>query len=149
ECRVRPPARFSALIACGRAHRPGEVRLAKDLAMHIAASKPKSLDRRGVPEELIEAERRVATEKAAESGKPAEIVAKMVEGTVQKFLKEVTLLGQVFVKDDKLTIEQLLKQRQASVPRFVLYVVGEGMEKKTNDFAAEVAAQAAAAAAAR
>ncbi|NCZ83533.1 MAG: translation elongation factor Ts, partial [Betaproteobacteria bacterium] len=123
--------------------------LAKDLAMHIAASKPKSLDRRGVPEELIEAERRVATEKAAESGKPAEIVAKMVEGTVQKFLKEVTLLGQVFVKDDKLTIEQLLKQRQASVPRFVLYVVGEGMEKKTNDFAAEVAAQAAAAAAAR
>ncbi len=123
--------------------------LAKDLAMHIAASKPKSLDRSGVPEELIDAERRVATEKAAESGKPAEIVAKMVEGSVQKFLKEVTLLGQIFVKDDKLTIEQLLKQRQASVPSFVLYVVGEGMEKKANDFAAEVAAQAAAAAAAR
>jgi len=123
--------------------------LAKDLAMHIAASKPKSLDRSGVPEELIDAERRVATEKAAESGKPAEIVAKMVEGSVQKFLKEVTLLGQIFVKDDKVTIEQLLKQRQASVPSFVLYVVGEGMEKKANDFAAEVAAQAAAAAAAR
>lgn len=123
--------------------------LAKDLAMHIAASKPKSLDRSGVPDELIEAERRVATEKAAESGKPAEIVAKMVEGSVQKFLKEVTLLGQIFVKDDKLTIEQLLKQRQASVPQFVLYVVGEGMEKKTTDFAAEVAAQAAAAAASR
>ena len=119
--------------------------LAKDLAMHIAASKPKSLDRSGVPEDLIEAERRVATEKAAESGKPADIVAKMVEGSVQKFLKEVTLLGQVFVKDDKVTVEQLLKQRQASVPSFVLYVVGEGMEKKANDFAAEVAAQAAAA----
>ncbi|MEY2718439.1 MAG: Elongation factor Ts, partial [Pseudomonadota bacterium] len=84
-----------------------------------------------------------------ESGKPADIVAKMVEGSVQKFLKEVTLLGQVFVKDDKVTIEQLLKQRQASVSGFVLYVVGEGMEKKANDFAAEVAAQAAAAAAAR
>lgn len=123
--------------------------LAKDLAMHIAASKPKSLDRSGVPEDLIEAERRVATEKAAESGKPAGIVAKMVEGSVQKFLKEVTLLGQVFVKDDKVTVEQLLKQRQASVPSFVLYVVGEGMEKKANDFAAEVAAQAAAAAASR
>lgn len=123
--------------------------LAKDLAMHIAASKPKSLDRSGVPKDLIEAERRVATEKAAESGKPADIVAKMVEGSVQKFLKEVTLLGQVFVKDDKVTVEQLLKQRQASVPSFVLYVVGEGMEKKANDFAAEVAAQAAAAAASR
>jgi len=123
--------------------------LAKDLAMHIAASKPKSLDRSGVPDDLIEAERRVATEKAAESGKPADIVAKMVEGSVQKFLKEVTLLGQVFVKDDKVTVEQLLKQRQASVPSFVLYVVGEGMEKKANDFAAEVAAQAAAAAASR
>jgi len=123
--------------------------LAKDLAMHIAASKPKSLDRSGVPEDLIEAERRVATEKAAESGKPADIVAKMVEGSVQKFLKEVTLLGQVFVKDDKVTVEQLLKQRQASVPSFVLYVVGDGMEKKANDFAAEVAAQAAAAAASR
>ncbi|MFN4965637.1 MAG: translation elongation factor Ts [Burkholderiaceae bacterium] len=123
--------------------------LAKDLAMHIAASKPKSLDRSGVPEDLIEAERRVATEKAAESGKSADIVAKMVEGSVQKFLKEVTLLGQVFVKDDKVTVEQLLKQRQASVPSFVLYVVGEGMEKKANDFAAEVAAQAAAAAASR
>jgi len=123
--------------------------LAKDLAMHIAASKPKSLDRSGVPEDLIEAERRVATEKAAESGKPADIVAKMVEGSVQKFFKEVTLLGQVFVKDDKVTVEQLLKQRQASVPSFVLYVVGEGMEKKANDFAAEVAAQAAAAAASR
>jgi elongation factor Ts len=123
--------------------------LARDLAMHIAASKPKSLDRSGVPEDLIEAERRVATEKAAESGKPADIVAKMVEGSVQKFLKEVTLLGQVFVKDDKVTVEQLLKQRQASVPSFVLYVVGEGLEKKANDFAAEVAAQAAAAAASR
>ncbi len=128
----------------------GEDAMAKDLAMHIAASKPKSLDASGVSADLIETERRVAAEKAAESGKPAEIVAKMVEGSVQKFLKEVTLLGQVFVKaeDGKQTIEQLLKAKKASVAGFTLYVVGEGIEKKTNDFAAEVAAQAAAAAAA-
>ena len=83
---------------------------------------------------------RIATAKAAESGKPANIVEKMVEGSVQKFLKEVTLLGQPFVKDDKLTIEALLKSKNASVARFVLYIVGEGIEKKQSDFAAEVAA---------
>lgn len=127
----------------------GDDALARDLAMHVAAAKPKALSRDGVPEELIETERRIATEKAAESGKPAEIVAKMVEGTVQKFLKEVTLLGQPFVKDDKHTVEQLLKSRGASVAAFTLYLVGEGIERKQNDFAAEVAAQAAAAAAAR
>lgn len=128
----------------------GDETLGKDLAMHIAASKPKALDSTGVAPELIETERRVATEKAAESGKPADIVAKMVEGSVQKFLKEVTLLGQVFVKaaDGKQTIEQLLKSKSASVAGFSLVVVGEGLEKRTNDFAAEVAAQAAAAAAA-
>ena len=87
----------------------------------------------------------MATQKAAESGKPAEIVTKMVEGSVQKFLKEVTLLSQPFVKDDKQTVEQLLKSKGASISKFVLYVVGEGIEKKTTDFAAEVAAQAAAA----
>ena len=126
----------------------GDETLAKDLAMHIAASKPKALSREGVPAEEVERERSIATQKAAESGKPAEIVAKMVEGTVQKFLKEVTLLGQIFVKDPegKQTIEQLLKARGAQVAAFTLYVVGEGIEKKQTDFAAEVAAQAAAAA---
>ena len=124
----------------------GDEPLAKDLAMHIAAGKPKALSREGVPAEDVERERSIATQKAAESGKPAEIVAKMVEGSVAKYLKEVTLLGQPFVKDDKLTVEQLLKAKSAKVASFVLYVVGEGIEKKANDFAAEVAAQAAAAA---
>jgi elongation factor Ts len=128
----------------------GDEALGRDLAMHIAASKPKALDASGVDAALIETERRIATEKAAESGKPADIVAKMVEGTVQKFLKEVTLLGQVFVKaeDGKQTIEQLLKAKGAQIASFTLYIVGEGIEKKANDFAAEVAAQAAAARAA-
>jgi elongation factor Ts len=125
----------------------GEELLGKDIAMHIAASKPKALDASGVAPEAIEAERRVATEKAAEdaakSGKaiPPEIMAKRVEGSVQKFLKEVTLLGQIFVKNDKQTIEQLLKSANARVAGFVLYVVGEGIEKKKDDFAAEVMAQ--------
>jgi len=120
----------------------GDEALAKDIAMHVAATKPVSLGRDEVPAELIERERSIAAQKAAESGKPADIVAKMVEGSVQKFLKEVTLLGQPFVKDDKQTIEQLLKARSASVKRFVLFVVGEGIEKKQVDFAAEVAAAA-------
>ncbi len=119
--------------------------LARDLAMHVAASKPVALSRDEVSQDLIEKERSIATQKAAESGKPADIAAKMVEGTVQKYLKEVTLLGQPFVKDDKVTVEQLLKQRQAKVERFALFVVGEGIEKKQSDFAAEVAAQVAAA----
>ena len=125
----------------------GDEALAKDLAMHIAAGKPKALSKEGVPADDVQRERSIAQQKAAESGKPAEIVAKMVEGAVQKYLKEVTLLGQPFVKDDKLPVEQLLKQRGARVARFELYVVGEGIEKKQSDFAAEVAAQAAAAAA--
>ena len=125
----------------------GDEAMGKDIAMHIAASKPRSLDASGVPTEAIEAERRVAAEKAAEdaakSGKtiPPEIMAKRVEGSVQKFLKEVTLLGQPFVKNDKQTIEQLLKSANAGVARFELYVVGEGIEKKKDDFAAEVMAQ--------
>ena len=123
----------------------GDETLAKDLAMHIAAAKPVALSRDQVPQALIDKERSIAEAKAAESGKPAEIVQKMVEGSVQKYLKEVTLLGQPFVKDDKQTIEQLLKSRGAGVASFTLYVVGEGLEKKTTDFAAEVAAQAAAA----
>lgn len=123
----------------------GDEALAKDLAMHIAAAKPVALSKEQVPAELIQKERAVAEGKAAESGKPADIAQKMVEGSVQKYLKEVTLLGQPFVKDDKQTIEQLLKAKGAAVPSFVLYVVGEGIEKKVTDFAAEVAAQAQAA----
>jgi len=123
----------------------GDEALAKDLAMHIAASRPKALHGAQVAADDIARERSVAQQKAAESGKPAEIQTKMVEGAVAKFLKEVTLLGQPFVKDDKLTIEHLLKQRGATVHGFAMYVVGEGIEKKTTDFAAEVAAQAAAA----
>jgi elongation factor Ts len=120
----------------------GDEALAKDIAMHIAAAKPKALDASGVAPELIETERRIAAEKAAESGKPANIVEKMVEGSVAKFLKEVTLLGQPFVKDDKQTIEQVLKGKGASMGGFTLYLVGEGIEKKVSDFAAEVAAAA-------
>jgi elongation factor Ts len=126
----------------------GDEALGKDLAMHIAASKPKSLDATGVSADLLDAERRIAIEKAREAGKPEAMLEKIAEGTVQKYLKEVTLLGQVFVKaeDGKQTIEQLLRAKSASVARFQLYVVGEGLEKRSNDFAAEVAAQAAAAA---
>ncbi len=127
----------------------GDAQLGKDLAMHIAASKPKSLDASGVPSELLDTERRIAIEKAREAGKPEAMLEKIAEGTVQKYLKDVTLLGQVFVKaeDGKQTIEQLLKAKGASVAAFTLFVVGEGIEKKVDDFAAEVAAQAAAAAA--
>lgn len=117
----------------------------KDVAMHIAAMKPVSLSADEVPADLIEKERSVATLKAAESGKPADIVTKMVDGSVQKFLKEVSLLNQTFVKNDKQTVEQMLKSVGASVKAFTMFVVGEGIEKKQDDFAAEVAAQVAAA----
>jgi elongation factor Ts len=125
----------------------GSDQLGRDLAMHIAASKPLGLSRDDVPAELVKKERDIAAAKAAESGKAADIVGKMVEGSVQKFLKEVTLLGQIFVKDPagKQTVEALLKGTGASVSRFVLYVVGEGIEKKSGDFAAEVRAQVSAA----
>ncbi|HTD89501.1 MAG TPA: translation elongation factor Ts [Burkholderiales bacterium] len=116
----------------------GDDALGKDLAMHIAASKPVSLSKEQVPAELIQKERDIASAKAAESGKPADIVAKMVEGSVQKYLKEVTLLGQPFVKNDKQTVEQVLKASNASVSSFTLYIVGEGLEKKKDDFADEV-----------
>jgi elongation factor Ts len=124
----------------------GDEALGKDLAMHIAACKPKALSADQVPAELIETERRIARQKAVESGKPEAILDKIAEGAVQKYLKEVTLLGQGFVKDDKVSVEALLKQRNAKVASFALFVVGEGIEKKQTDFAAEVAAQAAAAA---
>jgi elongation factor Ts len=128
---------------------------AKDVAMHVAAMKPKALATSDVSADLIEVERRVAAEKAAEdsaaavaAGKAAqspEIVARRVEGSVQKFLKEVSLLNQTFVKNDKQTVEQMLKEKATQVAGFTLYVVGEGIEKKVDDFAAEVAAQVAAA----
>ncbi|HSB23893.1 MAG TPA: translation elongation factor Ts [Burkholderiaceae bacterium] len=124
---------------------------AKDVAMQIAAStkgtRVLAIDAKGVPAELVENERKVAMAKAAESGKPAEIVTKMVEGSVQKFLKEVSLLDQVFVKaaDGKQTVAQMLKAAGTQIKSFTLYVVGEGIEKRADDFAAEVAAQVAAA----
>ena len=125
----------------------GDEVAAKDVAMHIAAMKPAALSSADVSPELVEKERKIAAEKAAESGKPAEIVAKMVEGSVQKFLKEVSLLDQVFVKaaDGKQTVAAMLKDKATTVKSFTLYVVGEGIEKKVDDFAAEVAAQVAAA----
>jgi elongation factor Ts len=119
----------------------GDETLAKDIAMHIAASKPRGLSEKDVSAEEVQKERAIAAAKAAESGKPPNIVEKMVEGSVAKFLKEVTLLGQPFVKNDKQTIEALLKSKSASVEGFALYIVGEGIEKKKDDFAAEVAAQ--------
>ena len=129
----------------------GDAQLGKDLSMHIAASKPKALDASGVDAALIDSERRVAIEKARESGKPENMLEKIAEGSVQKFLKEITLLNQVFVKaeDGKQTVEQLLKAKGATIAGYTLYVVGEGIEKKTLDFATEVAQQAAAAAAAQ
>ncbi len=125
----------------------GDEVAAKDVAMHVAAMKPAALSSADVSADLVEKERKIAAEKAAESGKPADIVAKMVEGSVQKFLKEVSLLDQVFVKaaDGKQTVAGMLKDKATTVKSFTLYVVGEGIEKKVDDFAAEVAAQVAAA----
>ena len=123
----------------------GDEVAARDVAMHVAAMKPVALTSADVPAELIERERSVALAKAQESGKPADIAAKMVEGSVQKYLKEVALFSQPFVKNDKQTVEQMLKEKNTKVTGFTLYVVGEGIEKKQDDFAAEVAAQVAAA----
>jgi elongation factor Ts len=120
----------------------GDEAIAKDIAMHIAASKPKSLDASGVSQDLIDTERRVAIEKAKEAGKPEAMLEKIAEGTVQKFLKEVTLLSQPFVKDDKQTVEQVLKSKGSQCHGFSMFIVGEGIEKKVSDFAAEVAAAA-------
>ena len=133
----------------------GDEVAAKDVAMHVAAMKPVALSQADVPAALVEKERRVAAEKAAEdsaaavaagkAAQSAEIVARRVEGSVQKFLKEVSLHNQSFVKNDKQTVEQMLKERATRVKDFTLYVVGEGIAKKVDDFAAEVAAQVAAA----
>ena len=123
----------------------GNDEVAHDVAMHIAASKPKALDKDGVDQNLIETERRVAIEKARENGKPEHLIEKIAEGSVNKFLKEVTLLSQPFVKDDSKSVGELLKSNGATVSAFALFVVGEGLEKRNDDFAAEVAAPAAAA----
>jgi elongation factor Ts len=117
----------------------GDDDLGKDIAMHIAASKPKALDESGISQDLIDAEKRVAIEKAKEAGKPEEMLDKIATGTVNKFLKEVTLLNQAFVKDDKQSIQNLLDSKGAKIHSFTLFVVGEGIEKVESDFAAEVA----------
>jgi elongation factor Ts len=120
----------------------GDEALGKDIAMHIAASKPICVSKDQVPAETLEQERKIYTAQAAESGKPADIVAKMVEGRVNKYLAEVTLLGQPFVKNPDQTVEKLLAEKSASVKAFAMFVVGEGIEKKVVDYAAEVAAAA-------
>ena len=118
----------------------GNDELGKDIAMHIAAAKPKAIDQSGVDPELIDTERRVAIEKAKEAGKPEEMLEKIATGTVNKYLKEITLLNQAFVKDDKVSINELLSKNNATLHAFSMYSVGEGIEKKQEDFAAEVAA---------
>ena len=123
----------------------GDDEVAHDVAMHIAASKPKALDKDGIDPALIESERRVALEKAREAGKPEAILERIAEGSVQKFLKEVTLLNQPFVKDDKVSVGQLLKSKGAEIGGFTLFVVGDGLAKRNEYLAAEVAAQQAAA----
>jgi elongation factor Ts len=124
----------------------GDDEVGKDLAMHIAFAKPRFMSRAEVAPEVIARERDVLVARAQESGKPANIAEKMVEGGLNKFLGEITLLGQAFIKDDKLTVEEMLAAKHAKLLSYKFFVVGEGIEKKSNDFAAEVAAQAKAAA---
>ena len=123
----------------------GTDEVSKDLAMHIAFAKPRYLEKADVAPEVVSRERAILEARAKESGKPAEIVAKMLDGGINKFLGEITLLGQPFVKDDKQTVEKMLAARKARVFGYAFFVVGEGIEKKTSDFAAEVMAQAGAA----
>jgi elongation factor Ts len=120
----------------------GPEEVAKDVAMHVAFHKPLYLNRSEIPQNVVADERRIQEARAKESGKPAEIVAKMVEGAVNKFLGEKTLFGQPFVKDDKQTVEKVLAAKKAKVNGYAFFVVGEGIEKKSSDFAAEVMAQA-------
>jgi elongation factor Ts len=119
----------------------GDEELGKDLAMHIAASRPVCVDESNVPQSELDKEKEIYTAQAQESGKPAEIIEKMVQGRLKKFLKEITLLGQPFVKDPDLTVEKLLKDKNAKVHAFVRLEVGEGVEKKEENFADEVMAQ--------
>ncbi len=130
-------AKIAALVAMDG----GDADLARDVAMHIAATNPACIDESGVPAETLENERRILTEQAADSGKPADIIEKMVAGRVAKFLKEITLLGQPFVKDPDVTVGELLAGASASVTSFVRFEVGEGIEKKVDNFVEEVMAQ--------
>ncbi len=130
-----------AKIGAAVALEGGDEELARDIAMHIAAINPTCIDETQVPAETIERERRIFSEQAAESGKPPEIVEKMVTGKLAKFLKEITLVGQPFVKDDKISVGQLLKNAGASVTTFSRFEVGEGIEKKADNFVEEVMAQ--------
>ena len=148
--------RFKNMIAEGTLHKylhgtkdwglldleGGTADVGKDVAMHIAAMKPKALDISGIDQSLLDKEQRVAREKAIKSGKPAEIIEKMVSGAVNKYVKEISLLGQVFVKaeDGKQTVAEYLKSKGATVKAFQLFVVGDGLEKKSENFAEEVAA---------
>jgi elongation factor Ts len=134
---VHPGAKVAVLVDL-----EGDEALAKDVAMHIAFAKPAYLHRTEVPQDVVSDERRIQEARARESGKPPEIVTKMVEGAVNKFLGERTLLGQPFVKDDKQTVEKMLGAKKAKVHAYAFLVVGEGIEKKSSDFAAEVMAQA-------
>ena len=150
--RVSSPAKLAQYVHGGGrigvmvAYEGGTEQTGKDVAMHVAASvasvRPICVARDQVPKELVERERAIFTAQAAESGKPADIVAKMVDGRINKFLSEVTLLGQPFVKDPDMTVEKYLKAQRATVKSFELYVVGEGIDKRKDDFAAEVAAMA-------
>jgi elongation factor Ts len=150
--RVASPAKLAQYVHGGGrigvmvAYEGGTEQTGKDVAMHVAASvasvRPICVARDQVPKELVERERAIFTAQAAESGKPADIVAKMVDGRINKFLAEVTLLGQPFVKDPDMSVEKYLKAQRATVKSFELYVVGEGIDKRKDDFAAEVAAMA-------
>jgi elongation factor Ts len=123
----------------------GPEELAKDLAMHVAFAKPQYTSKAEVPADIVARERDIAAARAKDTGKPPEIVARMVEGAVSKYLGEITLLGQPFVKDDKQTVEKLLAAKKAKLHGYRFLVVGEGIEKKSSDFAAEVMATAGAA----
>jgi elongation factor Ts len=135
ETYVHPPGKIGVMVEY-----EGAAPVARDVAMHIAFAKPKYMSREQVAAEVVAAERKILEARAAESGKPPEIVAKMVEGGLNKFLAEITLLGQPFVKDDKQTVEKMLKAQGSKLRSYRLLVVGEGIEKKQSDFAAEVAA---------
>jgi elongation factor Ts len=135
ETYIHPPGKIGVMVEY-----EGSAAVAKDVAMHIAFAKPKYMTKDQYPADAIAAERKILEARAAESGKPPEIVAKMVEGGINKFLAENTLMGQPFVKDDKQTVEKMLKAQDSKLVGYRLVVVGEGIEKKTNDFAAEVAA---------
>ena len=130
-------ARIGAIVAL----KGGDEELARDIAMHVAAINPTCIDESGVPAELLEREKRIFSEQAAESGKPPEIVEKMVTGRVAKFLKEITLVGQPFVKDPDVSVGKLLKGADASVVSFIRFEVGEGIEKKEDNFVEEVMSQ--------